>query len=36
MQVFALHIAGFRGWPDLTLRPAGHVLVAGRAAGRAQ
>ena len=29
MRVVALHIAGFRGWPDLTLKPAGHLLVAG-------
>lgn len=29
MQVFALHVHGFRGWPDLTMRPAGHVLVTG-------
>ena len=29
MRVVALHIAGFRGWPDLTLKPTGHLLVAG-------
>jgi putative ATP-dependent endonuclease of OLD family len=29
MRVVALHIAGFRGWPDLALKPAGHLLVAG-------
>ena len=29
MRVVELHIAGFRGWPDLTLKPAGHLLVVG-------
>jgi hypothetical protein len=29
MQVFALHVQGFRGWRDLTMRPTGHVLVTG-------
>jgi hypothetical protein len=29
MRVVALHIAGFRGWPDVTLKPAGHMLLVG-------
>lgn len=29
MRVVELHIAGFRGWTDLTLKPAGHTLVVG-------
>src|SRR5215470_17251200 len=29
MRVVALHIAGFRGWTDVTLKPAGHMLVVG-------
>jgi putative ATP-dependent endonuclease of the OLD family len=29
MRVVALHIAGFRGWMGLMLKPAGHMLVVG-------
>src|ERR1035438_1463159 len=29
MQVFALHVQGFRGWRDRPMRPTGHVLVTG-------
>jgi hypothetical protein len=29
MRVAELHIAGFRGWADLTLKPAGHTLIVG-------
>ena len=29
MRVAELHIAGFRGWMDLTLKPTGHMLVVG-------
>jgi hypothetical protein len=29
MRVVALHAEGFRGWQDVTLKPAGHVLLVG-------
>jgi hypothetical protein len=29
MRVVGLHIAGFRGWPVVTLMPIGHVLLVG-------
>ena len=29
MRVVELHIENFRGWADLTLKPAGHLLVVG-------